>query len=109
MSPFVGIGVIVALMLAVRFRRDHGGCATRVQFFQKPIRIERFIRHKRAEGDIPDQWRDAFHVMRLTGQQQKADQVAKRIDQGHDFGRQAATREPNGLSLSPPFAPVAFW
>jgi len=44
--------------------------------------------------------------MRLTGQQQKGDQVAKRIDQGHDFGRQAATRAPDGLSDIPPFAPL---
>lgn len=109
MSPFVGVGVIVALMLAVRFWRDHGTCATRVQFFQEPIRIERFIRQKRAERDTPDQRRDAFHVMRLTGQQQKADKVSKRIDQGHDFGRQTAARAPDSLSVSPPFAPVAFW
>ena len=92
--------------MPVRFRWDHSACATRVQFFQEPIRIERFIRQKRAERDLPDQWRDAFHVMRLTGQQQKADQVAKRIDKGHDFCRQAAARAPDGLSLSPPFAPV---
>jgi len=47
--------------------------------------------------------------VRLTWQQQKADQVAKSIYQGNDFGRQAAARASYGLSLSPPFAPVAFW
>jgi hypothetical protein len=47
--------------------------------------------------------------VRLTRQQQKADQVAKCVDQCNDFGRQAAARASDGLSLSPPFAPVAFW
>ena len=56
-----------------------------------------------------DQRRDALRVVCLTWQKQKADQVAKRIDQGNDFGRQAAARASNGLSVSPPFAPVAFW
>ncbi len=105
MPPLISLGVIVSLMLTVRFRRDHSTCAALIQLFQEPVRIERFIRHQRAEGDIPDQGRDAFHVVRLTRQQQKADQVAKCVDQGNDFGRQAAARTSNGLSLSPPFAP----
>lgn len=109
MPPLISFGVIVALMFAVRFRRDHGTCAALIKLFQKPVRIERFIRHECAEGDTSDQRRDAFHVMRLTRQQQKADQVAKCVDQGNDFGRQAAARTSDGLSLSPPFAPVAFW
>ena len=109
MPPLVSFGVIVALMPAVRFRRDYGTCAALIQLFQEPVRIERFIRHERAEGDVPDQGRNAFHVVRLTRQQQKADQVAKCVDQGNDFGRQATARTSDGLSLSPPFAPVAFW
>jgi hypothetical protein len=47
--------------------------------------------------------------MRLTGQQQEADQIAERIHLRDDLGRQAAARAPDGLSASPPFAPVAFW
>lgn len=100
---------MVTPMLAVRFRRDHGGRAACVQFFKEPIRVKGLVRKKRAERGPPDQRRDAFHVMRLTGQQQEAHQVTKCIDQGHDFGRQAATRTPDSLILSPPFAPVAFW
>lgn len=109
MPPLVSFGIIIALMFAVGFRRDHGSRATRVQFFQEPIRIERFIRHERTERDIADQGCYAFHVMRLAGKQQEADQIAERIDQRDDLGRQAAARAPDGLSLSPPFAPVAFW
>ena len=109
MPTLISFSVIVALMLAVRCRRDHGTCAALIQLFQEPVRIERFICHERAEGDISDQRRDAFHVVRLTRQQQKADQVAKCVDQSNDFGRQAAARTSDGLSLSPPFTPVAFW
>ena len=52
---------------------------------------------------------NALHVMRLAGQQHEAHKIAKRIDQDHDLGRQSATRTSDGLSLSPPFAPLAFW
>ena len=106
MPPLISFGVIVARMLAVRFRRDHGTCAALIE---QPVRTLRLIRHERAEGDIPDQRRDALHVVRLTRQQHKADRFAKCVDQGNDFGRQAAARTPDGLSLCPPFAPVAFW
>lgn len=60
------------------------------------------------EGNVPDQGRDAFHVVHRIRQQQKADQIVKCIDQGNDFGRQAAALMSDGLGLSPPFAPVAF-
>ena len=100
---------MVALMLAVRFRRDHSGCATRVQFVREPVRIEGLVCHNCAERGIPDPRRNTFHVVRLTRQQQKADQVAKRIDQGNDFGPQTAARAAGCLSLSPSFAPVAPW
>lgn len=109
MPPFVGSGVIVTLVLAVRFRGDHCACTSRVQFLKQPIRIERFVCQERPERNIPDQRGNALHVMRLTWQQQEADKVAKRIHQSDDLGCQAAARTPDGLILSPPFAPVAFW
>src|SRR5215203_3337172 len=34
---------------------------------------------------------------------------ATRIHQGHDFGGQAATRASDGLTTSPPLAPVPCW
>ena len=100
---------MVALMHAVRFRWDHGGCATRIQLFQEPIRIKRLVRQKRPERDVADQRGNALHVMRLTGQHQEADQITERIHQRDDLSRQTAARASDGLSLSPPFAPVAFW
>ena len=54
-------------------------------------------------------WGDAERIMALAGQQHKAHQVSQRVHQRDDFGRQSAARAPDGLILSPPFAPLAFW
>ena len=109
MSPLVDLSVIIALDSAVGFGRDNGGCAALVEVLQQPVRIKRLVREQRIKRNAPDQRRDTFHIMRLSRQQQKAHQITERIHQCNDFGRQSATRAPNGLSLSPPFAPVAFW
>jgi hypothetical protein len=45
----------------------------------------------------------------LPRHQHKAHQIAQRIDHGHNLGGQSAFRAPDGLILSPPLAPVAFW
>jgi hypothetical protein len=42
----------------------------------------------------------------LTRQEHKADQIAEPINEHGDLRRQAAARFADGLSLSPPFAPV---
>jgi hypothetical protein len=44
--------------------------------------------------------------MALTRQKQKVRQVAERVHQGHDFGRQTAARASDRLTISPPVAPV---
>ncbi len=54
-----------------------------------------------------DQGSTPLHVVRLPRQKQKAEQVAERIDHGHDPGRQPAARASDGLMLCPPFAPEA--
>src|SRR5512134_3983236 len=43
---------------------------------------------------------------RLARQQNEAHEIAERIDESHDLGRQTAARLANGLIFSPPFAPV---
>lgn len=87
------------------FRR---GPAPRIKLFEQPIGIERLVRQQRVKRDALDQRGDAFHVVGLPRQQQEPHQIAKRIDQRHDLRRQPTARAPDGLSLSPPFAPVAF-
>ena len=63
----------------------------------------------RARIDVGDQRLDTDAVVTLAGQKHEANQIAERVDQGHDLGRQAAARAADGLILSPPFAPVPCW
>lgn len=88
---------------------NHCGYTALVEVLQQPVRIERLVREQCVKRNAFDQRCDTFHVMRLPRQQQEADQVAERIHQRHDLRRQPAARAPDGLSLSPPFEPVAFW
>ena len=59
------------------------------------------------ERDPVDQGRNADAVVTLAGQENKADQVSERVHERHDLGRQATARTSDGLTRSPPFAPVA--
>jgi hypothetical protein len=47
--------------------------------------------------------------MTLARQQDEAHEVAERIGQSDDLGRQPTSRSPDGLILGPPFVPLAFW
>jgi hypothetical protein len=86
MPPLVSVGIVVALVLSARSRRDHGGCAAAVQFFEQPVGIKGLVCQQRTEMHAPDQRCNALHVMRLTGQEQEAHEVAKCIHQRHDPG-----------------------
>ena len=107
--PSVGVFVVVTLDLAVRLWWDDCARTPRVQFCKQPIGIKRLVRQKGVKGDVLDQRCHAFQVVSLAGQQNKVEQVAQGIDQGHDLRGQSAAGAPDGLSLSPPFAPLAFW
>jgi hypothetical protein len=47
--------------------------------------------------------------MALAGKQHEPDQASQCIHQGDDLGGQASSRSADGLILSPPLAPLAFW
>lgn len=85
---------MVSKVFSVRLRRDHRGRATRVQFLQKPVCVERLVGQQRAEGNVPDQRRYTLHVMRLAGQQQEAHEVTERIHQRHDLGGRPPRERP---------------
>ena len=104
-----GFRIIVALMLSVRFRRDHGTDTSLSRFFREPICVKRPVSRERAGWNIADQRSNALHIVCLPGQQQEANKVARRIHKRDNPGRQAAARAPNGMMPCPPFAPVAFW
>jgi len=107
--PLVGVFIVVALDCAVRLWWDDYARTPRVQFCKQPLGIECLVRQKGVEGDILDQRCNAFQVVSLARQEMKVEQVAEGINQGHDLRGQSAARAPDGLSLSPPFAPLAFW
>ena len=109
MPPFVGVFIVLAQELSVRFWRDDSTGTPRIEFCEKPIGIERLVSQESIEGDAIDERFDALHVVSLTGQKNEVGQVSERIDQSNDLGGQSAARAPNGLILSPPLAPLAFW
>src|SRR3712207_2430506 len=114
MAPSIGVAVEVEAGLAVRLGRDHGDGAAGVEFGPEPVDVEGPVAEQGAEGDTLDQGRHADGVVALARQQHEAHQVAQRVHQGDDLegddlGGQAATGAADGLMLSPPFAPLAFW
>ncbi|TQM89495.1 hypothetical protein BD293_4514 [Roseinatronobacter monicus] len=108
-SPLVGVFIVITQELAVRFRWDDRGGTARIEFCEKPIGIERLVGQESIEGNSIDERFDALHVVSLTGQENEVGQVSERVDQSNDLGGQSAARAPDGLILSPPFAPLAFW
>src|ERR671932_334408 len=108
-APAVHVAVEVDGGLAVGLGWDHRGGTTTVEVGPGPVGVEGLVAEQGAEGDALDQRLHADAVVPLAGQQDEAHQVAERIDQGDDLGRQAAARAADGLISSPPFAPLAFW
>ena len=97
------------LLFSVGFRRDYSGGAALVQFCTQPIDIKSLIAQQSLETNTLDQGLNAEQVMALTGQQYETNQAAQSIHQSDDLGGQASSRAPDGLILSPPLAPLAFW
>ena len=71
--------------------------------------VRSHVGQERIEGNAIDDRCDALHVVRLAGQENEVGQISERVDQSNDLGGQSAARAPNGLILSPPLAPLAFW
>ncbi len=78
-------------------------------FGQTPKRPRLVRNHKAGIADHVGGKYGGNHVMALTGQQHETDQASQGIHQGDDLGGQASSRSPDGLILSPPLAPLAFW
>src|SRR3954449_13064737 len=108
-APAVHLVVEADGSLAVGLGRDHRGGAAIVKLRSEPVGVERFVAKQSAEDDTLDQRLHADAVVALTGQQDEAHQSAEGVDQGDNLGGQPAARAANGLILSPPLAPLAFW
>ena len=108
-APFVHLGVIVDLGFAVLAWRDDRLCLAPRHVRTQPVGVKGLVGEQSVKCQPLDQRPDAHDVVALPRHQDEAPQIAQRIDQSRDLGRQPAFRSPNGLSLSPPLAPVAFW
>src|SRR5581483_5958726 len=109
MTPFVHFGIVRDAPGPAGHGGDNGCCAAFLQIGAQPAVVEGLVADQSFKIEISDQGLDADAVVTLAGQQDEPNEIAEGVDQGHDFGRQAATRAAYGLILSPPFAPVPCW
>ena len=105
-TPAIHVDVVGYLDPSISLRRDDGQRPSVVQLPSDRIVVEGLVRDQCLDGDTVEQRVDADAVMTLAREQNEPGQVAERIDQGQDFGGQTATGTADGLSFSPPFAPV---
>lgn len=105
MAPFVDIPVYGERGEAFGALRNGDPGAAFVELGDDPVGVERFVRDEAVELDTLDERRNADGVVALAGQQDEADEIAERVGQRQDLGRQSAARLADGLALSPAFAP----
>src|SRR3954464_9811067 len=85
-----------------------GGCTfkTGSQIGAQGVAIESLVRQQGGEVEILQKRGDTHAIGPLPRQHDEAYEIAQRINQSDDLGRQATARTPDGLILGPPFAPV---
>ena len=105
MPPFVDFQIDIERLGASGVLRDDDFRATFVHVCDNPIRIKSLIGDEAAKFDVVDQRRHAGRVVALPRQQNKTHQIAERVRERENLGRQATLGLAYGLALSPPFAP----
>src|SRR5262245_42765835 len=108
-TPFVHFGVMRDRPKPIGFGRDDRCRAALIEIGANPVVVEGLVADEGLEIQTGDQRLDTDAVVTLTGHKHEANEIAERVDQGHDFGGQAAAGAADGLILSPPFAPVPCW
>jgi hypothetical protein len=106
MAPLIHFGIVGNAGGPVGFGRDHRHSAPLGQLGTNPVTVEGFVGEQGGEVEFRQERGNPHAVVPLSRQQDEAHKIAERIDQSDDFGRQAATRAADGLSLRPPLAPV---
>lgn len=81
----MGVFIVIVPELAACFRWNDRGGNARVGFWEKPFGIERLVSQESIEGNAVDEWLDALHVVRLTGQENKVGQVSEPVNQSHNL------------------------
>ena len=109
MAPFVHFVIMRDAPGAVSLGRDDRCGTAFIEVGAQPVVVEGLVADERLKIEAGDQRLNTDAVVTLAGQKDEANEIAEGVDQGHDFGGQAATRAAYGLILSPPFAPVPCW
>ena len=109
MAPFVHFVIMRDAPGSVGLGRDDRCGPALIEVGTQPVVVEGFVADERRKIEAGDQRLNTDAVVTLTGQKDEANEIAESVNQGHDFGSQAATRAAYGLTLSPPFAPVPRW
>ena len=106
MAPLVHLDVAGNVGGPVALWRDHRHRAAVVQIGAQGVAIESLVRQQGGEVEILQKRGDTHAIVPLPWQQDEAYEIAQRINQSDDLGRQATARTPDGLIPGPPFAPV---
>jgi len=106
MAPLVHLEVAGNVGGPVALWRDHRHSAAVVQIGAQGVAIESLVRQQGVEVEILQKRGDTHAIVPLPRQQDEAYEIAQRIDQSDDLGRQTTARTPDSLLLGPPFAPV---
>ena len=105
-TPSIHVDIVGYPNLSIGLRGDDGQRPSVVQRPSDRIVIEGLVRDQCLDGDTVEQRVDADAVMSLAREQNEPCQIAERVDQGQDLGGQTTAGTADGLSFSPPFAPV---
>ena len=105
MTPSIHGEIARDVPLAVGFWRNDPRSAPLIEFAAKQIMVEALVADQRADFDAIEQRFDAGSVVALAGQKNDARQIAQRLGQSDDLGRQAATRTSDRLIWSPLLCP----
>ena len=100
-TPFVHLGVVRDRRFAVRLRRNDGQGASFIESGAQAVLVERLVGDESIKIDARYKRLDPDAVVPLARQQDEARQIAQRIDERDDLGRQPAARPADGLILSP--------
>ena len=106
MPPLVFFSVMLGISAGFLAERNDRVHVLGAQSFAQPAGIKSLIADQGQAMDASHESIKADDVVPLARQEHETDQVAERIDDHRDLGRQATARFSDGLILSPPFAPV---
>lgn len=106
MTPSIHGEIARDWRLAICLGGDHSLCSDRVQQPAQPVVVEALVGKQGLHLDAVDQAVSGDAVMTLARQEREAGKRAERIDESDDLRRQAAARAADGLTASPPLAPV---